>query len=143
MQRTDFSNWDCSLARVSHIIGDGWSPLIIRDIANGIEIFSDLQEGLSISKNTLTQRLTSLIDHKILERKLYQKHPPRYRYLLTERGKELVVALLALSAWSDKWIFDGNPPYRVRHLACDTLSTAKVVCDHCNDPIEFDDIETG
>ena len=61
MERTSFADMRCSLARGLELIGDWWSPLIIRDLFLDVVRFDDLVEDLGISRNLLTRRLKSLV----------------------------------------------------------------------------------
>lgn len=58
----------CSLARTLELVGDWWSPLIVRDLFLGIGRFDDLTEDLGISRNLLTRRLKLLIDNGIISK---------------------------------------------------------------------------
>lgn len=49
MQRTSFAQMQCSLARGLELIGDWWSPLIIRDLYLNVTRFDDLVADLGIS----------------------------------------------------------------------------------------------
>src|ERR1700704_2198230 len=102
MERTSFSQMRCSLARGLELIGDWWSPLIIRDLFLNVSRFDELVEDLGISRNLLTRRLKSLVASGIIERVAYQTSPARYAYRLTEAGRDLVPAILALTAWGDR-----------------------------------------
>lgn len=70
----------CSLARGLDMIGDWWSPLIIRDLFLNITRFDELVEDLGISRNLLTRRLKSLVWSGVIERVAYQQRPVRYVY---------------------------------------------------------------
>jgi len=98
MQRTSFARMHCSLARGLELIGDWWSPLIIRDLFLGVRRFEELADDLGISRNLLTRRLASLQKNGIIERRPYQERPVRYDYRLSAAGRDLVPALLALTA---------------------------------------------
>jgi DNA-binding HxlR family transcriptional regulator len=84
---------DCSIARTLEVIGDRWTLLILRDAFRGVRRFDELQRDLGIARNVLTDRLTKLVDHGVLERRLYQRRPDRYEYRLTPRGIGLSPAL--------------------------------------------------
>ena len=43
MQRTDFGAMACSIARTMDVIGEPWSPLVLRNIYIGITRFEQLQ----------------------------------------------------------------------------------------------------
>ncbi len=77
--------------------------LIIRDLFLDVVRFDDLVEDLGISRNLLTRRLKSLVENGIVDRVAYSRRPARYEYRLTEAGRDLVPAILALTAWGDRW----------------------------------------
>jgi len=126
----------CSLARGLDLIGDWWSPLIIRDLFLDVTRFDDLVEDLGISRNLLTRRLKSLVGHGIIERRPYRQKPARYEYHLTEAGRDLVPAILALTAWGDRWArpSEGSPILFV-HQSCGHSFEPKVSCSVCGETI--------
>lgn len=82
------------------ILGDKWTALIIFSLTSGPRTFSDLEVGLTgISPRTLSQRLARLTTEGILSKDLYNRRPPRYQYILTEKGSELHKILKAMSDW--------------------------------------------
>ncbi len=136
MQRTSFARMHCSLARGLEMIGDWWSPLIIRDLFLGIVRFDDLVEDLGISRNLLSKRLVSLVKSGVVERNAYQRRPVRYEYRLTEVGFDLVPAILALTAWGDRWARprEGSPILFV-HKVCGHRFEPQVACSACGEVI--------
>jgi DNA-binding HxlR family transcriptional regulator len=136
MERTSFANMRCSLARGLELIGDWWSPLIIRDLFLGVTRFDELVEDLGISRNLLTRRLNALIDNGIVVRRAYQERPARYEYVLTEAGRDLVPAILALTAWGDRWAQpkEGSPILFV-HETCGHQFRPQVACAVCGEEI--------
>jgi DNA-binding HxlR family transcriptional regulator len=136
MERTSFAQMRCSLARGLELIGDWWSPLIIRDLFLGVARFDELVEDLGISRNLLTRRLNALTDNGIVARRVYQQRPARYEYGLTEAGRDLVPALLALTAWGDSWAQpkEGSPVLFV-HQACGHEFRPQVTCSACGEEI--------
>jgi len=126
----------CSIARTMDIIGDKWTPLVLRDVALGISRFDALQRDLGISRKVLTQRLQALVDHEVIARTPYQDNPPRHDYTLTEKGADLAMVLVAIQAFGDKWSFgQAGPPLLWRHLSCGQVSTPVACCDHCGEPV--------
>ena len=61
MRQTSFADMHCSLARSLEVIGDWWSPLILRDLGIGPRRFDELAGDLGISRNLLTTRLEGLM----------------------------------------------------------------------------------
>jgi len=78
----------CPIARSLERVGEWWSILIIRDALHGFTRFDQFQKSLNIAPNMLTRRLNALVDTGVLERRLYSDRPPRYEYILTEKGRD-------------------------------------------------------
>lgn len=136
MQRSSFDDMTCSVARSLDIVGEWWTPLIVRDLALGISRFDALQRNLGISRKVLTQRLKTLMEHGIVHREPYQDAPTRYDYWLTEKGVELGLVLLSLTAWGDKWVFGpGNEPLLWHHTLCGKDTHAVQCCSECGEPL--------
>jgi DNA-binding HxlR family transcriptional regulator len=95
---------DCPVARTLDLIGERWSILLLRDlILRGPRRFQDFQESLpGVAPNTLSARLKTLEENGLVFRQLYNEHPPRLEYVLTEKGKSLGPVLKALREWGDK-----------------------------------------
>lgn len=95
---------NCPVARTLDLIGERWTILVLRDlILKGPQRYQDLQDSLEgVAPNTLSARLKDMEAHGLVERKLYNEHPPRLEYYLTEKGKSLGPVLRALRDWGDK-----------------------------------------
>ena len=96
----------CPIASALDIVGDKWSLLIIRDMS----LFAkhknkDFQNaGEKIPTNILANRLLSLVENGLVEKRLYQNKPPRYEYHLTDAGKGLVPVIQSLAIWANEYI---------------------------------------
>lgn len=142
VRRTSFENWPCSLARTVDLLGDWWSPLVLREVYFGGRRFEAIQNALGIGRNVLAQRLARFVDEGILVRQKYQDRPERYEYLLTEKGSDLVGVLTVMMRWGDRWLDRGKgPPLVLRHSTCDSLTHAEVVCANCREPLLLSDLE--
>lgn len=129
----------CSLARALEVVGDWWTPLILRDVYLGVDRFADLAEDLGLSRNLLTERLGGLVGDGILRRERYSERPPRDRYVLTEAGQGLIPILVALTAWGDQWQTpEGGPPVLFRHG--DHQAAPVVACGVCGNQIASKDL---
>ena len=109
MLKRDYEGQNCSIARALEVVGERWTLLIVRDASVGRRRFDEFQQSLGISRNILTERLGRLVEEEILERVLYQEHPERYEYRLTQRGRDLHLALTGLRQWGDKYLSDRPP----------------------------------
>ncbi|UOZ09094.1 helix-turn-helix domain-containing protein [Amycolatopsis sp. WQ 127309] len=141
MQRTNFGEMACSIARTLVVIGEPWSPLILRDVWVGFTRFEQLQADLGISRKVLTERLNHLVEHGVLDRRPYDQRP-RYEYVLTEKGTDLVDLLMVMAGWGDKWLAGAaGPPVVYRHRGCGEISAAGVRCTHCGEPMHARDVD--
>jgi len=141
MRRTSLGAHPCSIARAVDVVGEWWTPLILRDVSYGIRRFSELQEDLGVSANVLSDRLDVLVDAGILRTAVYQEKPQRSEYLLTEKGLDLLPALLALMQWGDRWTWGaGRGPVGVEHAECGHEVTVEVRCTHCDREAELSEL---
>lgn len=86
------------------ILGDKWSPLLLGLLVEGAKTFGELETTLTgISPKTLSERLARLVAEDVVSKHMYNQHPPRYRYELTEKGQGLQEILRAMAAWGDKY----------------------------------------
>ena len=100
---------DCPVARTLSVIGPSWTCLILRDFfLHGPRRFQQLQDSLNgIAPTTLSERLRTLEQHGIVERRFYSMSPPRADYVLTDKGRDLGPILVARQAWGLK---HASPP---------------------------------
>jgi DNA-binding HxlR family transcriptional regulator len=142
MQRTDFGEMTCSIARTLDVIGEPWSPLVLRNIYIGITRFDQLQQSLGISRKVLTERLKWLTSKGVLERRQYSARPPRQEYVLTAKGLELFEVLMVMVAWGDRWLAgEDGPPVLYRHHACGKIGHVELTCSECGAPMRATDID--
>jgi DNA-binding HxlR family transcriptional regulator len=142
MQRTRFGDMACSIARTMDVIGEPWSPLILRNIYVGITRFEQIQQGLGISRKVLAERLRWLVENGVLERQEYSSRPPRHEHTLTTKGLELCDLLLVMVRWGDRWTAgEAGPPVLYRHHACGEISHVELHCSVCDQPMHATDID--
>lgn len=98
----DIDRKNCPIMRALKVIGDPWSPLILRELfLQEPRRFRDLEELLAVSPNTLSARLKKLEQAQVVERQMYSSHPPRAEYVLTEKGRALAPVIEALYSWGE------------------------------------------
>jgi DNA-binding HxlR family transcriptional regulator len=95
----------CPVARALDVIGEKWSLLVLRDLLRkGPQRFQALQASIEgVTPSVLSARLKSLEASGVIATRLYSTHPPRYEYLVTDKGKALGPVLLALYAWGEQY----------------------------------------
>jgi DNA-binding HxlR family transcriptional regulator/peroxiredoxin len=109
VRREDLADADCGIAQTLGVVGDWWSWLILREVAGGTSRFDDLQASLGISRRALTERLSSLREHGLLQKVAYSQRPLRHDYQLTARGDGLLPVLLAMQEYGDRYLLgDGS-----------------------------------
>jgi DNA-binding HxlR family transcriptional regulator len=105
MAKHDTVNLGCPVARTAELIGNKWTPLIIRDLVNGEKRFSELERSLSgISPKTLSERLKKLEDASVVNRKCFAEVPPRVEYTLTGKGIALLPVIESMRAYGSAWL---------------------------------------
>jgi DNA-binding HxlR family transcriptional regulator len=102
MKKKSFADMPCPIALSLEHVGDWWNILILRDLSYGLSRFDEFEKSLGIASSTLTRRLTALIESGLVERRAYSDKPPRYDYLLTERGRDFRPVVLTLMKWGNK-----------------------------------------
>ncbi len=96
----------CPIAGALDILGDRWTLLVLRDaLFFGRSRFDEfLASPEGISSRTLAARLQRLERHGILRREPYQERPPRYRYVPTPKGRDLVPLLREAVLWGARHV---------------------------------------
>jgi DNA-binding HxlR family transcriptional regulator len=141
VKRSSVGHFSCSIARSLDIVGEWWTPLILRDIFQGLRRFEEIQADLGIARNILSDRLSTLVERGVLERCLYQESPDRHEYRLTEMGADFYPVLAALMNWGDRWLAgEAGPPVRVVHLACQQEMQPTLTCSACGEPLSARDV---
>ena len=117
---------NCSAARALELVGERWSLLIIRNaVFAGMTRFSDFERRLGIAPNILAKRLDGFVSAGLMELR------PTGEYLLTQKGRELGVVVMALTAWGDRWAAPEGPPILFRHDTCGGDVLVSSSCTGC------------
>jgi DNA-binding HxlR family transcriptional regulator len=104
--KTDLSKLNCSLAGALSIVGDWWSLLIVRDALLGVRRFVEFRQSLGLARNILADRLRRLVDDGVLLREGSERRP---LYRLSDKGRDLAPAVVALTQWGDRWVSAAPP----------------------------------
>ncbi|MFI5621320.1 winged helix-turn-helix transcriptional regulator [Streptomyces sp. NPDC051567] len=142
MLRHTYEGQDCNLARTLEVVGERWTLLIVRSALLGVRRFDGFLGNLDIARNVLTNRLTRLVDHGIMERVPYQDKPVRHEYRLTPAGHDLTRAVIALMQWGDRNLpQELGPPRRAQHTGCDGTVHAELRCDRCGRQVHDEEVD--
>jgi DNA-binding HxlR family transcriptional regulator len=91
----------CGIAHASDLLGQRWALLVVRELLLGPKRFTDLRAGIpDISPNVLGQRLRELEGSGIVARRKLAPPAAAQVYELTEWGRGLEPAVLALGRWA-------------------------------------------
>ena len=85
------------------VMGERWSFMILCAAFNKIMHFEEFRSELGIARNILSNRLSRLVDHGVLERSPCEHDRRKVEYRLTEKGSDLLPAMLALRQWGEKY----------------------------------------
>ncbi|AKS40603.1 winged helix-turn-helix transcriptional regulator [Wenzhouxiangella marina] len=108
MSRSDPLDSNCPIARVTALIGEPWTLLVLREAFWGCQQFKDFEASLGIARNILADRLRKLVEAGLLSREPNPEDRRRVDYRLTERGRALMPALIALAQWSGEHLCDAD-----------------------------------
>ena len=143
VKRSSVGHFPCSIARSLDIVGEWWTPLILRDVFTGLRRFEEIQADLGIARNILSDRLSTLVDRGVLEKQRYQEAPDRYEYRLTEMGRELSPILVALMRWGDHYLAgEAGPPTLLVHKTCGHELRQGFYCASCRQTFSPADISS-
>ena len=100
--REDLSE-QCGLPMALSEIGEKWTLMILRAAFNGVRHFEEFLSEMGIARNILASRLVRLTDNGILQRTPCPDDRRRVEYSLTEKGRDLLPAMVAIRQWGEKW----------------------------------------
>lgn len=94
---------NCGLPAALEVMGERWSFMILRAAFNGLHHFEEFLGVLGIARNILSNRLARLVEHGIMKREPLPDDRRKIEYRLTEKGLDLLPAMLALRQWGEKY----------------------------------------
>lgn len=93
----------CPIPGALELIGERWAFLILRGTFNGLRHFEELQAGLGIARNILSDRLAKMVAGGILERSSDPSDRRKVIYSLTGKGEALLPVMVAIRQWGEDW----------------------------------------
>ncbi len=93
----------CGLPEALEVMGERWAFMILRASFNGLHHFEEFLSELGIARNILSNRLVKLVNAGILDRQPSIEDRRRVEYRLTEKGIDLLPAMIALRQWGQKY----------------------------------------
>ncbi|MEX0284617.1 MAG: winged helix-turn-helix transcriptional regulator [Paracoccaceae bacterium] len=103
------------MARAAELLGDRWTLLVLREAFYGVQRYDDMRADLGAPRSMLTDRLNKLVKRGLMQRRAYQDpgDRPRQAYVLTQKGKDLALTLIAITQWGEDHVLNGPAPVQV------------------------------
>ena len=99
----------CPIANAARLLGDRWTLVILRDLADRPMRFSEIEESTGgISPRTLADRLRHMESAGLITRESFREIPPRVQYTLTAKGEATLPVIDALRAFGDTWLTEAE-----------------------------------
>lgn len=135
-----YEGQNCSAARALELVGERWSLLILRDaLFRRMTRFSEFQRSLGVAPNVLSARLQGFVRAGLMQLDPADG-PETPRYRLTDSSRDLVVVIVALTRWGDRWATPGEPPVLFGHAGCAGPVEAVTLCRGCGREIEHGEL---
>lgn len=81
----------CPIQGLIDLISKKWVLHIFKSLVNGVDSFSGLQKEIpGINSRILSERLSELEEHELIERRIVSERPIKIRYMATDRTRDLV-----------------------------------------------------
>jgi DNA-binding HxlR family transcriptional regulator len=104
VQVTRYTDY-CPIGTGIEVLGDRWTPLVIRELSVGASGFNEIHRGIPrISRTLLAQRLRTMEARGLLRRDAGAPGRPG-RYVLTDAGGELVPIVWSIGTWAARWLY--------------------------------------
>lgn len=95
---------ECPVATTVQLIGNKWKLLIIRNLLDRPQRFTELKNGVpGISQKVLTDNLRAMERDGIVSREVFAEVPPRVIYSLTDIGQSLLPIIDAMADWGNSY----------------------------------------
>ncbi|HEY9473260.1 MAG TPA: helix-turn-helix domain-containing protein [Mycobacteriales bacterium] len=137
----DYAGQECALASALELIGERWTLLLVRDAFYGVRRYSDFLAHVGAPRAVLAERLQSLVDAGVFERRPYQDSPPRDEYVLTEMGVALWPAVYTLAQWGERYLSSAGPRRIFAHVTCGSPLDPLGMCSSCGMVVAPADVE--
>ena len=119
-----FDGQNCSIARALEVARRALDLLVLREVLLGRRRFEELRRSTGVATNILTDRLATLVEHEVLERRGDE-------YVPTRKAVDANPVLVALLQWGDAHAAPDGPPRVLVHSRCGHDAAPVLHCAHC------------
>jgi DNA-binding HxlR family transcriptional regulator len=123
----------CMIGKAMEVVGTRSALLLMREAFYGTSRFDDFARRVGITPAVAATRLRELVEAGLLARRPYREPGQRTRdeYVLTDMGRDLAPAALALMQWGDRYLSGADgPPLAMRHADCGSPVRVETRCEH-------------
>ncbi len=105
----------CSIGKAMDLVGTRSAMLLLREAFYGTTRFDDFAQRVGITETVAAGRLKELVAAGLLTKRPYREpgRRTRHEYVLTDKGRDLLPAVLALMQWGDKHLQDDGGPLQL------------------------------
>ena len=130
----DRDSWQaehCPIVAALDIIGTRSAFVILREAFYGASRFEQFVNRTQLSEPVTATKLKELTEAGLLTKEPYREPGQRTRsaYRLTQKGAELLPALVALFSWGTRWQLPDGPQVELAHAHCGGLVTSVLTCE--------------
>jgi DNA-binding HxlR family transcriptional regulator len=108
MSRTNVFDSNCPIARVTEVIGEPWTLMVLREAFLGTRHFNAFERELGIARNILADRLKKLVEAGLMDRQPSATDRRAVEYRLSPSGRALFPVLIGLTQWASQYLCDGE-----------------------------------
>jgi DNA-binding HxlR family transcriptional regulator len=132
----------CSIWRALEVVGDTPTLLILEASWLGARRFDELRSRTGLLKALLSDRLKRLVEAGLLKKQLYNEKPPRFAYVMTDKGRDLYWASLMMLRWETRWNpGDDKIAVELTHKVCGKVFVPEPACGSCGETIDATQVE--
>ncbi len=100
MEKNHLANRNCPVLYALNIIGGKWRMPILWYLSQSDLRYNELKRKMGgVTNIMLTRSLKDLEENGLVKRTQFTEIPPHVVYSITEHGKKLIPALVALKDW--------------------------------------------
>lgn len=137
-------NDHCPIALTLDVVSTRTAFLLLREAFYGATRFEQFAERAQVSEPVAAARLKELTAAGLLRKAPYREpgQRTRHEYRLTDKGADLLPALIALFDWGNRWLSEAGARLEFTHAGCGAHVHAQLACAEGH-PLGAEDIVVG
>jgi DNA-binding HxlR family transcriptional regulator len=94
----------CPTVDAMQMLTKRWTVLLVKQLLEGPQRFSEMEGSLEISGRILSERLRELEMEELVVRHVYPDIPVRVEYELTAKGRAMKPIVQEIEKWAAEWV---------------------------------------